>query len=129
MNIQCLNIQSLHIHESTDPKNIVKVKHQIEQVGCFTEPIIVDAMHLVVLDGHHRLKSCKLLGLTKIPCMMVDYLHDTSIHVQPRRKNIPVTKETVIRMGLSPHVFPRKTTRHTIPHRVTNLRIPLTELM
>jgi len=129
MNIQLINIQTLHTHESIDMANVQKVKHQIVKAQCFKEPIIVDREHLVVLDGHHRLKSCQLLGLSKVPCLLVDYLHDKTIRVESRRDNIPITKRAVITMALSGNVFPHKTTRHFIPHRVKQMRIPLLTLV
>lgn len=88
----------------------------------------VDKNHLIVLDGHHRLNSCKQLGLSKIPCVFVDYLHDSKIRVTTRRKEYKITKEDVINMALSTKVFPNKTTKHYIPYRVRNLNIPLSSL-
>jgi uncharacterized protein (DUF1015 family) len=129
MNIQLVNIQDLHIHESIDMTNVRKVKKQILKANCFKVPIIVDREHLVVLDGHHRLKSCQILGLKKIPCMMVDYLHDKTIRVESRRQQVMITKQAVLAMALSGKVFPHKTTRHFIPNRIKRMHIPLPVLM
>ena len=81
------------------------------------KPILVDSATNVILDGHHRWWMAKERGLQRVPCCLVDYLRDTSIQVLPRRKDIPVSKEEVIRMGLSDSTFPHKTTKHlfTIP--------------
>lgn len=128
MKTTLVDIQKIHEHESTDTHNVEMVKQNIISMNCFTEPIIVDREHLVVLDGHHRLQSCKMLGFTKIPCILVDYVHDTRIRVIPRRADIPVDKLSVIHMGLSGNVFPHKTTKHVIPYRKKNLRIPLCKL-
>jgi ParB-like nuclease domain len=129
MNIKLIQIQNLHTHESVDTANVRKVINQILKANCFKEPIIVDREHLVVLDGHHRLKSCQMLGLSKIPCMMVNYLHDKTIRVESRRQRISITKNAVIDMALSGNVFPHKTTRHFIPHRIKKTHIPLLALM
>ena len=76
------------------------------------KPILVDSRSHVILDGHHRWWVCKQLGMEKVPCYLIDYLHDDSIRVLPRRADIPVSKQAVIAMGLSGNVFPHKTTKH-----------------
>ena len=60
--------------------------------------------------------------------MLVDYIHDKKIRVVARRKEIPVNKKIVVAMGLSDKVFPHKTTKHLIPKRVKNLKIPINNL-
>ena len=76
------------------------------------KPILADSRTYVILDGHHRWSVCKQLGIQKVPCCLIDYLHDDSIQVLPRRADIPVSKEAVIEMGLSGNVYPHKTTKH-----------------
>ena len=121
-------IHKILIHEGVDATHVEEVKAMMMGAGVFTEPIVVDKQTLIVLDGHHRLQSCKELGATKIPCMLVDYLGNDTITVYPRRKNIPVSKEKVVAMGLSDKTYPVKTTKHVIPHRETGLSIQLSEL-
>jgi hypothetical protein len=78
----------------------------------FTRPILVDAKSGVILDGHHRWWASKRLGLQLIPCYCVDYLNDTTVSCEPRRKNIPVSKALVIACASKGGTFPPKTTRH-----------------
>lgn len=129
MKIRNINIEKIKEHEAVYKSNLIKIKSMIIKAGVFREPIIVDKTTLVVLDGHHRLNSCRLLGLKKIPCLTVDYLTDKKIKVASRRNNILIDKNTVIKMGLSSHVFPHKTTKHFIPNRIKNLKIPLELLL
>lgn len=129
MLIKVIHISQIREHEAVDLKNLEQVKARIEKSGIFKVPIIIDKITFTVLDGHHRLRSCKELGLTKIPCILVDYLNDTNIKVFPRRKEIPISKKLVVQMGLSNNVFPHKTTKHHIPKRIKNLRIPLFDLV
>lgn len=129
MSIVKVSIQKLRSHEKVDKEHLQEIKSKILKSGIFKVPIIVDKEHLVVLDGHHRLNSCKELGLSKIPCVLVDYLKDSKIKVVARRKEYVISKDKVIKMGLSKQVFPCKTTKHYIPYRVKNLKIPLLNLM
>lgn len=128
MPVSLIDLSKLREHEKFDKKHLFKIKLLIEKSGVFKEPIIVDKDNLVILDGHHRFNSCKQLGLTKIPCITVDYLNDQKIKVVTRRKNFKVNKETIINIGLSKKLFPAKTTKHYIPYRVKQLKIPLKKL-
>lgn len=118
-------IKKIRQHEEIILQNLKKVKKQIKKANIFKTPIIVDKKTLIVLDGHHRLNSCKQLNLNKIPCILVDYLNDSKIKVVSRRKNILVNKKVVIERGLNDRLFPPKTTKHYIPYRITKLKIPL----
>jgi len=124
-----ISISDLHEHEEIDSNHAKKIFNKIKSAKFFTEPIIVDGKSLVILDGHHRFNSCKKLGLKRIPCKLVDYLGERKIRVESRRSEITITKEIVIKKGLSGDVFPSKTSRHFIPHRQKKLKIPLTQLM
>lgn len=129
MSVSLIDLSKLKEHEKIDKDHLVKIKHLIEKSGVFKEPIIVDKDNLVILDGHHRFNSCKQLGLTKIPCLTVDYINDSKIKVVARRKKFKINKEIVMNMGLSNKVFPAKTTKHYIPYRIKQLKIPIKKLL
>ncbi len=124
-----MKIKKIRQHEDVDEDHLKELKDKISSERFFKEPIVIDENTLIVLDGHHRLNSCKQLGLKKIPCLLVDYENDNKIKVVGRRKNIPISKKIVVAMGLSGKVFPKKTTKHFIPGRVKNLKIPIKMLL
>ena len=97
--------------------------------GLRTKPILIDRATGVILDGHHRYWVCRNLGCTKIPCVCVDYLEDASIHVLPRRKDISISKEEVIRMGLSAVTYPPKTTKHVYQIPEMDQQVRLTKFL
>ena len=80
--------------------------------GRFNTPLLIDSKTKVVLDGHHRCYAAHRLKLKRVPCYAVNYLADDSIRVYNWQSNLPVNKREVIKMALSPGVFPHKTTRH-----------------
>lgn len=125
VNVRLVPIKNIKQHEQLLFKNLRKVKAQIIKTKLFKVPIIIDKKTLIVLDGHHRLNSCKQIGLNKIPCILVDYFNDSKIKVVSRRKNFIVNKKIVVERGLNNQLFPPKTTKHSIPYRVRNLKIPL----
>ncbi len=128
MTVKLIKIRQLYQHERVDTEYLQRLAKKIQSDGVLKDPIVVDKKNLVVLDGHHRLNSCKKLGLSKIPCLLIDYLSDKSIRVTTRRPGYLITKEKVILKGLSGKLFPHKTTKHFIPGRVKRINMPLSKL-
>ncbi len=124
-----IEIGSLRGHEEVIPDNLEKRSSKLLAMG-FYKPIIVDRDSLVILDGHHKWTAARLLGLERVPVLMVDYLLDESVNVGvwPDCGRESITKHEVLEMGLSGGVFPPKTSRHMFPFRIPSIRIPLEEL-
>ena len=57
-----------------NPRNndlaVEKVKYSIERFG-FLFPVIID-MNYVIVAGHTRVRACRELGITTVPCIIVD---------------------------------------------------------
>ena len=124
-----LDPNGLHTHEATDDDQVDVMLKLMRENGTFHPPVLVDLATKVVLDGHHRLLASKALGCKRIPCFCVDYVNDDSIRVESWRAAISVTKQQVIEMGLSPDVFPLKTTRHIYKIPVSVEPVPLSKLL
>jgi hypothetical protein len=124
-----IEIGSLRGHEEVIPDNLEKRSSKLLAMG-FYKPIIVDRDSLVILDGHHKWTAARLLGLDRVPVLMVDYLLDESVNVGvwPGCGRESITKDEVLEMGASEGVFPPKTSRHVFPFRIPTIRIPLEEL-
>ena len=110
--IQLLRPQELRPHEAIIFSRALSVLAHILWAGAIRVPILIDSKTGVILDGHHRWWVSKRLGLAHDPCYCVDYLNDGDIRCEPRRAEIPVTKELVISTACAGVVFPAKTTRH-----------------
>jgi hypothetical protein len=124
-----IEIGSLRGHEEVISDNLERRSSKLLDRG-FYKPIIVDRDSLVILDGHHKWTAARLLGLDRVPVIMVDYLLDKSVNVDvwPGCGRESITKDEVLEMGLSEGVFPPKTSRHMFPFRIPTIRIPLEEL-
>ena len=124
-----IEIGSLRGHEEVISDNLERRSSKLLDRG-FYKPIIVDRDSLVILDGHHKWTAARLLGLDRVPVIMVDYLLDESVNVDvwPGCGRESITKDEVLEMGLSEGVFPPKTSRHMFPFRIPTIRIPLEEL-
>ncbi len=125
--IKLIDLEKLKVHEKTSLNRLAEVKKMIVSTCAFTEPIIVEKDHLVILDGHHRVTILKGMGYRKIPAYLVDYFQ-RNIRVNSRRSNYFVSKDLVISRALSGHPYPSKTSRHFIPHRPKDFRIKLAKL-
>jgi len=122
-----LELSTLLRHEQTLPEHLGALTSEIRQDGELRCPIVVDRHSLVILDGHHRAQALLALGCSLAPVYLVDYT-DPSITVLPRRPDIAVTKETVVRTGLSGIPYPPKTSRHLWRRNLPTRPTPLTFL-
>lgn len=106
-------VRELKPHEDVDEKRLREVLRSLIRERVLKNAILVDRDTKVILDGHHRVKSFEILGMREIPGVLVDY---TSNDIKLRsRTGEEISKETVLRVGRSPNVFPYKTTKHIFP--------------
>ena len=108
-------------------KNLSKM---ILKEGIVHTPIIADKKHGIVLDGSHRYIFFLMNGFKEVPVKFVDY-DDEHIRVGSRlihryliEEKMKISKQEVIKRGLSGDLFPPRTTRHFFPFR-KNERINL----
>ena len=110
--LQLVPIEDLLPHERVILPRAVALFTKMFWDQVFLQPIIIDRNTKVILDGHHRWWVSRKLGLRRIPCYSIDYLNDTSVLCEPRRDDVPVTKESLLATAMSGGIFPPKTTRH-----------------
>ncbi len=75
------------------------------------QPILVDKNYRIILDGHHRARCLRFLGMENIPAKEVDYF-SAEVNVKARRQGIKVSKEKVLETALKGELFPHKSTKH-----------------
>ena len=113
-------------------KNLSKM---ILSKGIVQTPIIADKEHGIVLDGSHRYIFFLMNGFKEVPVKFVDY-HDEHIRVGSRlihryliEEKMKISKQEVIKRGLSGNLFPPRTTRHFFPFRKNErINLPLDSL-
>jgi len=106
-----VKVSLLKPHERTNSKNLKKIHAEVANAGV-VYPLLVDKKTLVVLDGHHRLASLRKLKVETAPVILVDYF-GKDVKVASWKKGKVVTKEEVIRRGLSGKLYSPKTSKHT----------------
>lgn len=123
------DIDALHPHEQVKGKKASHLARYMAKTRILPKLILIDAVTGVILDGHHRYWACRELGCVRVACCAVDYLHDSSITVVPRKEGQLVTKEEVIRRGLAGDPYPPKSTKHVHAIREMDQSFPLQKLL
>ncbi|HEY5605423.1 MAG TPA: ParB N-terminal domain-containing protein [Thermoplasmata archaeon] len=112
---ELVEMEKLHGHELTLPPLLEQLIEEIKRDCYLKRPILVADGDFVVLDGHHRLEALRALGCRRVPSYVVDYFSEfVHLTTWPTATVTLVSKEEVIRRGLSDDRFPPKTTRHTV---------------
>lgn len=110
-----LDISELKGHERTQPALLDRIREEIRRDRCLRKPILVADRDLVILDGHHRFEALRQLGCRRIPAYVVDYGSEVvRVDVWPDATVRAVTKDEVIRRGVTGDPFPPKTSRHRV---------------
>lgn len=130
--ISLVDISWLKAHEEiVSEERVFKLHEAVKEWKAFRLPLLVDVRSGAILDGHHRYAVGRRMGLSKLPAILVDYLHDEKIKldVWPECGIDCLTKEEVINMSLSEDVFPPKTSKHAFEdHSLPPINVPLEHL-
>jgi hypothetical protein len=130
--VTLVDINWLKAHEDVVSEDRVRKLYEAT-IGwnAYRLPLLVDSKSGAILDGHHRYAVGRVLGLSRLPAILVDYLNDDSISVDvwPECGVDCLTKEDVIEMSLSDEVFPPKTSKHDFVSSFAPINIPLSKLL
>lgn len=121
-------IAELHGHEQIDEDKVVDLVEEIRRAGVLIEPIWVSRDTLVILNGHHRVEALRRMGAERVPAWLLDYESDT-VGIEPWRPGPPIPKAEVVRRAQAGHLFPPKTTRHSVHVELPPHTTPLVELL
>ena len=127
--INIINNNLLKQHERIRKKHLNELLKQIQEDGFISDPIVVDKNTMIILDGHHRFNVIKKLGLSFSPVYLVNYKSKEIKVSQWREGGEKITKELVLKAGLSGKLLRPKTSKHLIPNRPTGINISLYKLI
>lgn len=130
INVELVPLSRLRAHEQTLTYKVSEIEHLTRQWGLYKKPLLVDRYSGAILDGHHRFEVAKKLNLKCVPCVLIDYVNDSSIGVDiwPYCGRNSITKQQVIKAALTGKLFPPKTSRHRISDGLPAISIPLSRL-
>src|SRR6266571_6512116 len=123
---EIVEIRRLHAHERTRNELLQKLVAEIRADGFLRKPILVEARHFVILDGHHRVEALRVLGCTRIPVYLVAYENaGITLTTWPGATVTSVTKAEVVDHGVRDDPFPPKTTRHIVAIELEDVNVAL----
>jgi len=133
--MEIINIRKLRPLEKVFPRHLKNLAKLIEKDNIIKCPIIADKKTGIILDGSHRYAFFLSKGYKEVPVKFVDY-NDENIrvgtHLMHRfliRGSTNISKEEVIKRGLTGDLFSPRTTRHFFPFRKTDfIDLPLKKL-
>lgn len=125
--LELVRIDQLRAHEETIEERLRRLKAEILADGVVKVPILVDTKTMVILDGHHRVRALKELGMRLVPAALVDYDSDC-IKVLSWREDYCVSKELVRVCGLVGRLLPPRTSRHVTCFEIPRVDVPLKAL-
>ena len=102
-----IDVEKLTTFEETHTKNVQYVLDSVKHYGAmFSVAITPD---FIILDGHHRVETCRILNVEKVPCTIVN-LDAPEI----RTGNIKVSKQRIREVAGTKNLLPFKSTRITV---------------
>lgn len=135
MKYELIPIEKIKSLEYVFSHHLKNLQRMILADGYITQPLVVENKHFIVLDGSHKHVILSMEGFKYAPVYLVDY-DNPHIRVGSHRQHsfltdehpVTLTKEKVLEMGLSKHLFPPRTTRHIFTFKRPELRISLSDL-
>jgi hypothetical protein len=129
--VQLVPVSWLKPHEEIKQRNRDKLLEMTKRWKGYTKPLLVDSVTGSILDGHHRYSIAVILGLKRVPAIVIDYLNNDEITVSvwPGSGLESLSKAQVIEMSLSENLYPPKTSKHTIANDMPPIFVLLEELL
>ena len=125
--ITLIPIDLLRPHEETEASRLIELRNDILSRRVLEKPILVDLNTMIILDGHHRYRVLRDLGKKRIPSLLIDY-NDSCVEVSSWRSDWVVSKDLVLRSGLSGKLLPHKTSRHKLCFEVPVINLSIDDI-
>jgi hypothetical protein len=106
--------------EEVNEQDVERLAASIARSGVWTAPIPVERDSGIIMDGNHRARAARLLGLHSLPCVLLDY-RDPRVTVTEWDSGRPFSLDAIYGAVLhGAGKLPYKTTRHcfalALPH-------------
>jgi len=135
MKYELVPIERLRALEQVFPNHLKNLNEMIYKDGMMKYAIIVEKEHNIVLDGSHRHVFLAMENFKLAPVHYVDYKNPyiqvgtVLSHRFLIEEHTGISKEEIIKRGVSGNLFPPRTTRHFFPFRKSvHIDVPLSKL-
>jgi hypothetical protein len=113
--------------EEVDAMHVRRLADEVLRSGTWLAPLPVEAGTGLVMDGNHRLHVARLLGLRRLPCVLLRY-GDRRLRVRCWKTGRPFSTDELNELAALAEVLPYKTTRHSFDPPLPETEIPLSLL-
>lgn len=114
--------------EEVDPESVQILATAIEHADVWTTPVPVERETGIVMDGNHRIRAARILGLRYLPCVLLSY-RDPRVTVVNWWTAEPFSVDRIFRSILfNKEILPYKTTRHHFAPALPETDVPLAVL-
>lgn len=127
LDVRLVELSRLLRTERHNPQRASRLAMNIAAEGKWTNPIWVESSDLLIMDGHHRLEAAILLGLARLPCVLLSY-HMPELSVASWNGNAQFPIADIFAAGRSQSLLPYKTTRHILACAVPKAPYDLADL-
>jgi len=108
-----ININELHHIENFSEKRVNWLSKKILNEKIWKVPLKVEKKYKLVMDGQHRMEVAKLIGLSRVPCILYSY---DEVLVWSLRKGYKVSGNDIIENYKKNYIYPYKTAKHKFPY-------------
>lgn len=114
----------LRASEQVHSDRVQALARRIRDEGRWLAPLPIDEASSLVMDGNHRLHAAHLLGLRRLPCVLLDYA-DPRVTVACWRSGRPLDPRAIVAALAGRELLPPKSTRHRFDPPLPATRIEL----
>ena len=107
--------------------DVEQLAAQIARHQRWTTALPVDGASGVIMDGNHRWHAARLLELTHLPCVMLDY-QDARVQVLRWDDGTAFPLDALHAAIAGRQILPCKTTRHLFAPQLPLVDLPLAQL-
>jgi ParB-like chromosome segregation protein Spo0J len=110
--LRLLELARLRPTEEVDAAHVRLIAAEMRRDGVQRQPVLIERQSFAILDGHHRFHAARLLELSAIAAVVIDYEDPrlTLLSWTDRR----FTRHDVLAAARSGQLLPRKSTRHVL---------------
>lgn len=125
--VELAMLDELLPHEEHNEASAMALSGKIAASGIWTAPIVADADHKIVMDGHHRLRAACILHLTHVPVVFTSY-SSPAVRMEAWRPGEGWSPRDIVDRATKRNLLPYKTTRHIFSPEVGSTQISISLL-
>jgi choline kinase len=123
--IELIEIESVKTIEAYSEDRVNELIQKMTKDGNWTQPIIIENKHYLVLDGQHRIEAAKRMNIKIIPSIILNY---NNVQVWTLRKEEKVSVKRVYERVLKNNIYPYKTVKHKFTFKIPIIDFSLSSL-